>query len=76
MDEGFVSLICPKCGSENEATPDLAGQTAECPACGERLSIPDNRSSDGISRHTSEDVDPDSVQAMNSRTIRIELGEF
>ena len=47
-----------------------------CPTCGERLSIPDNRSSDGISRHTSEDVDPDSVQAMKSRTIRIELGEF
>jgi len=75
MDEGFISFVCSKCGTEIEATPDLAGQSTECPACGERLQIPDDLG-DGVSRHSSGDVDPDSVQAMKSRTIRIELGEF
>ena len=75
MEDEFISFICDKCHTEIEATPDLVGQSTECPACGARLVIPDNRD-DGLARHDSADVDPDAVQAMKSRTIRIELGDF
>ena len=73
--EGFTSFLCGHCRTEIEASPDMIGVETECPACGARLVIPDNRD-DGLARHDSEDVDPDSVQAMKSRTIRIELGDF
>ena len=53
----------------------MAGQEAECPACGAKLVIPD-ADDDGIGRHGPEDDDPDAVHAMKSRTIRIELGDF
>ncbi len=75
MDEGFTSFVCDKCHTEIEASPDLIGQETECPACGTKLIIPDNRS-DGITRHGIGDDDPDAAQALKSRTIRIELGDF
>jgi hypothetical protein len=53
----------------------MIGQEAECPACGAKLVIPD-AVDDGIGRHGPEDDDPDAVQAMKSRTIRIELGDL
>jgi hypothetical protein len=54
----------------------MIGQEAECPACGAKLIIPD-AVDDGIGRHgPEEDDDPDAVQAMKSRTIRIELGDL
>jgi DNA-directed RNA polymerase subunit RPC12/RpoP len=75
MEDCFTSFVCAKCNSEIEASPDLIGEETECPACGAKLIIPDNRADD-VSRHTAGDVDPDSVRAMKSRTIRIELGDF
>lgn len=53
----------------------MIGQDAECPACGTKMIIPDSQA-DGVMRHGPEDADPDSVQAMKSRTIRIELGDL
>ncbi len=75
MDEGFTSFVCDKCHTEIEASPDLIGQETECPACGAKLVIPDNRN-DGVKRHGIGDNDPDAAQALKSRTIRIELGDF
>jgi hypothetical protein len=40
-----------------------------------KLVIPDGRD-DGIVRHAFDDADPESVEAMKSRTIRIELGDI
>lgn len=71
----FSCFLCRSCKTEIQASADMAGQEAECPACGAKLVIPD-ADDDGIGRHGPEDDDPDAVQAMKSRTIRIELGDF
>ena len=77
MEENyFTSFVCEKCRTEIEATCDLIGQETECPACGAKIIIPDNRRNDGLSRHGAGDDDPDAMQAMKSRTIRIDLGDF
>lgn len=75
MDEGFVDFCCESCKTEIQASLDMIGQTTECPACGAKLVVPDNRD-DGVVRHNASDVDPDTIQAMKSRTIRIELGDL
>ena len=75
MDDSFTSFVCDKCHTEIEASPDLIGEETECPACGAKLIIPDNRTDD-ISRYKAGDDDPDAVRAMKSRTIRVELGDF
>ena len=55
----------------------MIGQETECPACGAKIVIPDDRSTaDGVSRHAVGDDDPDAIQALKSRTIRIDLGDF
>ena len=54
---------------------NMASFILECPACGAKLTIPD-AVEDGIGRHELGDDDPDAVQAMKSRTIRIELGDL
>ena len=74
-DEGFTSFLCDHCHTEIEATLDLIGQETECPACGAKLTVPDNRD-DGVKRHATDDIDPNRTQAMKSRTIRIELGDL
>lgn len=76
MDEGFTSFVCDRCHTEIEASLDLIGQETECPACGARLLIPDNRGHGGIVRHASGDDKFDPSQAIKSRTIRIDLGDF
>lgn len=75
MADGFTSFVCDKCHTEIEASPDLIGQETECPACGAKLTIPDNRE-DGIVRHAAGDIDFTTAQAAKSRTIRIDLGDF
>ena len=42
-DDCFTSFLCDHCHTEIEATFDLIGQRAECPACGVKLTVPDNR---------------------------------
>ena len=74
-DDGFVSLICPSCHQEIEASCDMLGQQCECPACGAKVVIP-RESEKGTSRNPlSADTGPTEAQraAMKSRTIRIEL---
>lgn len=75
MNSLFTSFLCPKCRTEIEASPDMIGVETECPACGAKLVIPDNRGNDVV-RHSVNDDDPDATQAMKHRTIRIELGDF
>ena len=74
-EDGFISFVCPSCRCEIEATLDLIGEQTECPACGAKLTVPDNRD-DGIRRHSANDVDLKRTQAMKSRTIRIELPDL
>ena len=75
MQSAFVSFRCDKCKTEIEASPDMIGQETECPACGARIVIPEPNA-DGIVRHSAGDVDPRSLDAMKSKTIRIELGDL
>jgi predicted amidophosphoribosyltransferase len=35
-----ITFECPHCQQVLEAPPDLAGQTIECPACGQPIVIP------------------------------------
>ena len=71
----FSCFLCNNCKTEIQASADMIGLEAECPACGAKLTIPD-AVEDGIGRHELGDDDPDAVQAMKSRTIRIELGDI
>ena len=74
MQNAFVSFRCDKCSTEIEASPDMIGQETECPACGTKIVIPEPKA-DGVVRHTAGDDDPETIEAMKSRTIRIELGD-
>lgn len=71
MDESFTSFLCANCQTEIEASLDMIGSETECPACGSKLIVPDNRD-DGVVRHTAEE-DKSRTQMLKSRTIRIEL---
>ena len=71
----YTSFNCSNCRTEIQATPDMIGQETECPACGAKLVIPSS-SDDGIVRHMAGDDDPDALEAMKSRTIRIELEDI
>ena len=75
MDISFTSFLCDSCHTEIEASPDMIGQETECPACGFRIVIP-GPEADGVIRHTVGDDDPETIEAMKSRTIRIELGDI
>lgn len=71
-ENSFVSFVCVSCSQELEAPRDLIGQTVECPACGARLVVmpPDDDSAAGGPSSQPQ------VDAMKSRTIRIELGDL
>lgn len=75
MSATFSNFHCANCHTEIQASPDMAGLEAECPACGARISIPSPDASDVV-RHELGDDDPESIAAMKSRTIRIELGDI
>lgn len=74
-DENFTAFSCPDCHTEIEASLDMIGQETECPACGAKITVPDNRQDDVV-RHGSDDASAKSEQAKKSRTIRIELGDL
>ena len=40
----FTSFVCERCKTEIEASSDMIGQETECPACGAKIVIPDDRS--------------------------------
>lgn len=73
-EDGFTAFQCTSCHTEIEATLDMIGLETECPACGAKITVPDNRD-DGIVRHGA-DEDSGAPQALKSRTIRIELGDL
>lgn len=75
METTYSSFLCTTCHTEIQASPDMVGQTAECPACGAKIRIPEPNA-DGVIRHSIDDIDPETVEAMKSRTIRIELGDI
>lgn len=78
VEDGFISFLCPGCHTEIEATLDMIGEKTECPACGNTITVPDNRDAsagDGIVRHGSSDSGGKQSQALKGRTIRIELGD-
>ena len=75
MQSAFVSFRCDKCHTEIEASPDMIGQETECPACGAKIVIPEPEADDVV-RHVAGDDDPETIEAMKSRTIRIELGDI
>ena len=75
MNANYTSFHCENCHTEIQASLDMIGQETECPACGEKLTIPDAQN-DGITRYGLGEDDLDTVQAMKSRTIRIELEDI
>ncbi|MBQ3289409.1 MAG: hypothetical protein IJH50_08385 [Kiritimatiellae bacterium] len=70
----YTSFLCTSCRTEIQASPDMVGLETECPACGAKICIP-APDSDGVIRHAADDEDPETIEAMKSRTIRIELGD-
>ena len=74
-EDDFIAFECAHCHTAIEASPDMIGETTECPACGEKLVVPDNRD-DGIARHGQDDAPAAQKTAEKSRTIRIELGDL
>ena len=70
----YTRVLCTSCNTEIQASPDMVGLETECPACGARMCIP-APDSDGVVRHAADDDDPETIEAMKSRTIRIELGD-
>ena len=70
----YSSFLCTSCHTEIQASPDMVGLETECPACGARIVIP-SPDEDGVIRHSADDEDPATIEAMKSRTIRIELGD-
>ena len=75
----FLSFICPACRQEIEAPADIANLETECPACAATIRVP-SESEPGtlwgkpLQQHPT--MTPEQIQAMKSRTIRIELPEW
>lgn len=62
----FVNFICSQCHQEIEAPVQMAGQTVECPSCGAKLTVPTLEQAPTQAQ----------INAMKSRTIRIELPDL
>ncbi|MBO7207108.1 MAG: hypothetical protein J6W10_05795 [Kiritimatiellae bacterium] len=75
-EDGFTSFCCKSCSTEIEASLDMIGEETECPACGAKITIPDNNESDGIVRFGPDDTSLANEQAIKSKTIRIELSDL
>lgn len=67
-ESSFVSFVCVSCSQELEAPRDMIGQTVECPSCGARLVV--------MPPDTNGTATQAQMDAMKSRTIRIELGDL
>jgi ribosomal protein S27E len=78
-DTVFLSFICPACRQEIEAPADMANLETECPACAATICVPSESEPGTLwgkpaPQHPS--MTPEQIQAMKSRTIRIELPEW
>ncbi len=77
VDEtAFLSFICPVCHQEIEAPINIANQETECPTCAALINVP------GVSEPgtmwggpaaPNRNSSKEQIEAMKSRTIRIEL---
>ena len=68
-ENNFVAFVCSSCKQELEAPYDMAGQSVECPACGAHLVM--------VPRPAQQQASSEAqLNAMKSRTIRIELGDL
>jgi DNA-binding protein HU-beta len=68
-----VSFFCKNCRQEIEAPIEMAGTSAECPSCGVSFEVP-FFSEEGTIHAIEEDKStPETIKAMKSRTIRIEV---
>ena len=65
-EKHFVSFICTSCRQEIEADASKVGQTVECPACGAHLVVAPPEQTPTQAQ----------LDAMKSRTIRIELSDL
>ncbi len=75
-ETAFLSFICPACHQEIEAPADMANQESECPACAAPIKVP--ATSEPGTLWSSPDpkksgLTQAQIDAMKSRTIRIEL---
>lgn len=65
-EKSFISVVCPACHQEIEVDASMAGQKVECPACGASVSaLPPDQGPTAAQ-----------LEAMKSRTIRIELPDL
>jgi len=72
----YLSFICPSCRQEIEAPADLAGQETECPTCAAPIRVARDSESRTLWSATPLNLvglNDAQIQAMKSRTIRIEL---
>ena len=67
-ENNFVSFVCASCRQELEVPRDRIGQTVECPSCGARFVVAPSA--------TASTATQAQLDAMKSRTIRIELGDI
>ena len=65
-NDKYVAFICTACHQEIEAPENTVGQQVECPACGAKLVVPDRSQASTQAQ----------LDAMKSRTIRIELSDL
>lgn len=71
----YLSFVCKVCHQEIEAPVGMARREAECPACGAIIEVPETSEPGTIWAAGPEVAQPtkEQVDAMKSRTIRIEL---
>ena len=75
-EEQFISFRCKACQQEIEASSNMADTTSECPGCGVRIEIPSESEEGTLWGKPLDDQDTyglEEVEAIKSRTIRIEL---
>ena len=74
----FLSFVCKACYQEIEAPAGMANREVECPACGAIIEVPET-SAPGTVWATADAAvaqpNKEQVDAMKSRTIRIELSD-
>lgn len=75
----FLSFHCPICHQEIEAPVAMANQKAECPACAAQIVVPAVSAAGTLDAPVKGDAkgpSKEQLEAMKSRTLRIELGDW
>lgn len=70
----IITFFCSSCQQEIEAPSDMIGQTAECPNCGNPVTVPPESQSEPMSPDSAPKNGMDS--ANKGRTMRINLSDF